>query len=509
MSADLSSSAMFVPLAQDDLGEAEEKLGFRPQSRSTVLVVDDEVRSLESLRRVLSEEFEVICASSAAEAEAVLAGEMVQVILCDQRMPGEGGVNFLTRVRELWPDTLRLIISGYTDSEDIIAGLNEAGIYQYITKPWHPDRLVETVRAAAHLFRLQGETGAPVPEQKPSQERLRKVLGDRRRSERRLFEFSRIVHAPGSPMRDVIALAHRATEYDISALITGASGTGKELLARAIHHGSARAEQAFVVENCGALPDELLESELFGCKKGAFTGAYQDRIGLFEVADGGSIFLDEIGETSPAFQVKLLRVLQEGEIRPLGAQRPRKVDVRVIAATNRALAEEVAAGRFRRDLYYRLAAFPIHMPALRERPMDVPVIAARVLSEVNKAFHRKIPGFAPETLRLMIAYDWPGNVRELHNEIQRMVVLSDAEQALQPELLSANVRHGRPTLGAKGAGRMLKDRTDELERQMIVAALQRHSGNISHAAKELGLSRVGLRSKIARHDLRYDVKDDG
>lgn len=478
------------------------------QPHATVLIVDDEVRSLESLRRVLSEDFEVICANNAKEAEAVLSGEMVQVILCDQRMPGESGVDFLKRVRDLWPDPLRLIISGYTDSEDIIAGLNEAGIYQYITKPWHPDQLRDTVREAAQLFQLQKETGAPCSEAKPSQDKLRKLILDRRRSQRRMYEFDRIVHAPESPVRDVISLARRATEYDISVLITGASGTGKELLARAIHHGSARADRAFVVENCGALPDELLESELFGCKKGAFTGAYQDRIGLFEVADGGSIFLDEIGETSPAFQVKLLRVLQEGEIRPLGAQRPRKVNVRVISATNRALVEEVAAGRFRRDLYYRLAAFPIHMPPLRERPMDVPVIAARVLMEVNQIFRRKIPGFSPETLRLMTAYDWPGNVRELHNEIQRMVALSDAEDALVPDLLSVSIRNGAGG-GSPLAGRVtLKEQTDLLERKAISAALRRHAGNISRAAAELGLSRVGLRSKISRYDLRADVRDD-
>ncbi len=299
----------------------------------TVLVVDDEVRSLETLRRVLADEFEVIGARSAAEAEGVLAGEMVQVVLCDQRMPGETGVAFLKRVRDLWPDTIRMIISGYTDSEDIIAGINEAGIYRYITKPWHPDGLLDSVREAAQLFRLQKESGGAAAEVKTSPAALAAAVDDRRRLERGRYEFERIVHAPGSPVADVIALARRATLYDISVLITGESGTGKELLARAIHYGSARGNKPFVVENCGALPDELLESELFGCKKGAFTGAYQDRTGLFEVADGGTIFLDEIGETSPSFQVKLLRVLQEGEIRPLGAQRPRKVDVRVVAAT--------------------------------------------------------------------------------------------------------------------------------------------------------------------------------
>ncbi|MDC7786992.1 sigma-54 dependent transcriptional regulator [Rhodoplanes sp. TEM] len=464
-------------------------------SPNTVLVVDDEIRSVESIRRVLADEFEVIGAHDAAEAETVLAGEMVQVILCDQRMPGETGVAFLKRVREQWPDPVRLIISGYMDSEDIIAGINEAGIYQFITKPWQPDKLIESVREAAELFRLQKEAGGVTVEAKPSEARLRSVVAARRGAERAGSGFDAIVHAPESPIAEVIGLARRATEYDISVLITGASGTGKELLARAIHHGSSRAGQPFVIENCGALPDQLLESELFGCKKGAFTGAYQDRIGLFEVADGGTIFLDEIGETSPSFQVKLLRVLQEGEIRPLGAQRPRKVNVRVVSATNRDLETEVAAGRFRRDLYYRLAAFPLHVPALADRPMDIPPIAARILRDVNQSFHRAVAGFQAETLRRMATYDWPGNVRELHNEIQRMVALSDADLPLAPHLLSPRIL--RPTR-RDATGRSLRDRIEALERAEIQEALERCGGNISRVAGHLGLSRVGLRAKMQR-----------
>ncbi|MER2606016.1 MAG: sigma-54 dependent transcriptional regulator [Siculibacillus sp.] len=479
---------------------------------ATVLVIDDEIRSLEAIRRVLAEEFEVISVRGAAEAEEVLAGEMVQVILCDQRMPGENGVDFLKRVRDLWPDPIRMIISGYTDSEDIIAGVNEAGIYHYITKPWHPERLVDSVREAARLYWVQREAGAAtVVEAKPSPKRLNKVVGDRRQAQRRLGDFERIVHEPVSPVAAAIGLAKRATDYDISVLITGASGTGKELLARAIHNGSGRADQPFVVENCGALPDDLLESELFGCKKGAFTGAYQDRIGLFEVADGGTIFLDEIGETSPAFQVKLLRVLQEGEIRPLGAQRPRKVDVRVIAATNRNLMGEVDAGRFRRDLYYRLAAFPIHLPSLSERPMDIPAIAARLLADVNQAFRRDVPGFEPEALAAMCAYEWPGNVRELANEIQRMVALSDSDGPLGLDLLSTRISSSGPgcATGANLAIRpQLKERVEGLEREVIAEALDRLGGNISRVAIELGLSRVGLRAKIQRYDLRRDLDDD-
>jgi len=480
-------------------------------STAIVLVVDDERRSLESLRRVLSIDFEVICAASAAEAEAVLAGDLVQVILCDQRMPGENGVDFLKRVRDQWPEPVRVIISGYTDAEDIIAGVNEAGIFQYVTKPWDPEKLLACVREAAQLYRLQKDGGgAPPIEAKPSNARLRSLASNRLSAERRLFEFSRIAHAPDSPVRAAIALGQRAARYDISVLITGDSGTGKELLARAIHHGSARGDKSFVIENCGALPDELLESELFGSKKGAFTGAYQDRIGLFEVADGGSIFLDEIGETSPSFQVKLLRVLQEGEIRPLGAQRSRRINVRVIAATNRNIEADVAAGRFRRDLYYRLAAFPIHLPTLAARAGDIPIIAARILLNVNQMFNRRIPGFDPETLRLMQRYPWPGNIRELHNEIQRMAVLCDGDTNLRPDLLSPLILDFGSAAAPNGgqAGGTLKERVEELERALIAESLKRNGRNISRVADELGLSRVGLRSKIARYDIRGDADDE-
>lgn len=476
---------------------------------ATVLVVDDEVRSIEAIQRVLSDEFEVIGARNAKEAEEVLEGEMVQVILCDQRMPGESGVEFLKRVRELWPDTIRIIISGYTDSGDIIEGVNNAGIYQYITKPWSPEKLIACVRESANLWRLQHEVTDMRIEMKPASEALQKVISDRRRNQAQSFGFDRIIHRADSPLVNSIALARRAARYDVSVLVTGASGTGKELLARAIHQESARADKPFVVENCGALPDELLESELFGCKKGAYTGAYQDRIGLFELADSGTIFLDEIGETSPAFQVKLLRVLQEGEIRPLGAQRPRKVNVRVISATNRDLLAEVAAGRFRRDLYYRLAAFPIHMPALKDRIEDIPAIAGRILTQINQSFNRQVAGFHPHTLDLMTAYAWPGNVRELQNEIQRMTVLSDGNEPLSPELLSPAIRNSHAVAApiADGGLRLLKDMVEDVEKAAIEASLARHDGNISRTADELGLSRVGLRSKIERYDLRR-YRDD-
>ncbi|MCW8917149.1 MAG: sigma-54 dependent transcriptional regulator [Magnetovibrio sp.] len=472
-------------------------------TRATVLVVDDEVRSLETLNRVLSEEFDVLTATNTAEAEKLLQSELVHVILCDQRMADETGVEFLCRVREAWPDPIRMIISGYSDSEDIIAGVNDAGIYRYITKPWHPDELIEIVRGAQQVLDLQKENETAALEMKLTARTLKRQVFEKKKIAKKYFHFDRIVHGQDSSLIDSINLAKRCADFDISVLITGESGTGKELLARAIHYGSGRADNPFVVENCGALPDELLESELFGCKKGAFTGAYQDRIGQFEVASGGTIFLDEIGETSPAFQVKLLRVLQEGEIRPLGAQKVRKVDVRIVAATNKNLEEEVDAGRFRGDLYYRLAAFPIHIPSLKERIVDIEPLTRHVLTEVGATFGKSVKGFSSSAIAAMKAYSWPGNVRELQNEIQRMVTLSDADvldHTVLSEKVVAGAQQSRENVSDDEAS--LKGQVESLERRLITEALVRHHGNISRVADDLGLSRVGLRNKLERYGLK-------
>jgi two-component system response regulator HupR/HoxA len=305
----------------------------------------------------------------------------------------------------------------------------------------------------------------------------------------------------------VCTLIEKVAPFDLSVLISGESGTGKEMVARAIHYCSRRADKAFVVENCGALPDQLLEAELFGYKRGAFTGAYEDRVGLFQQADGGTIFLDEIGETSPAFQVKLLRVLQEGEFRPLGGARPQSVDVRVIAATNRDLEADVREGRFREDLYYRLATVPMHVPPLRERTMDIPLLAERLLEASQKALGKKCEGFTGEAAACIAAYRWPGNVRELQNEILRMLALAEGPK-LGAELLSPRVL--RTPVGETQAADLsllagldggLKERMDQLEAQVVKEAMIRHRWNKSKAAAELGLSRVGLRNKLERYGL--------
>ncbi len=471
-----------------------------------VLVIDDEVRSQESLRRTLEEDFTVFTASSAKDGRAIMERESVQVILCDQRMPEMTGVEFLQEVRERWPDTVRIIISGYTETEDIIAGINEAGIYQYLMKPWRPDSLLQTVKDAAQLYDLQQQTQHMNLELRTAEPVLRRRVEKNRAKLRDYFEFSRITRAAASPLNAVVDMAARVAGCDIAVHIAGESGTGKELLGRAIHYSSHRSGRAFVIENCGAMSDQLLESELFGHKRGSFTGAFEDRIGLFEQADGGTIFLDEIGDTSPAFQVKLLRVLQEGEIRPVGSSRSRKVDVRVLSATNRDLEEEVQRGRFRADLYYRLTQFVLLVPPLCERRMDIPLIAYDLLNSAAKSMGRDASGFTPEALDCLARYHWPGNVRELQNEIMRALMLSESVH-IEAHLFSAKVLRATPEEEAtdmqllSGIVGSLKERMEALEARVLRETLIRLRWNKTRAAAELGLSRVGLRSKLSRYGL--------
>lgn len=475
-------------------------------TQTTILVIDDEVRSQESIRRTLDEEFNVLTVSNAEEGRAVMERERIQVVLCDHRMPGVTGIDFLKEVRERWPDAVRMIISGYTDVEDIISGINDAGIYQYILKPWHPESLLLNVRAAAQLYDLQQQSNQMNLELRTAQPVLQKRVAVKQEKLRNHYEFARIVRAAASPLNAVIDLASRVANSDIAVHISGESGSGKELLGRAIHYSSPRATRAFVIENCGAMSDQLLESELFGHKRGSFTGAYEDRIGLFEQADGGTIFLDEIGDTSPSFQVKLLRVLQEGEIRPVGSSRSRKIDVRVLSATNRELEEEVRKGRFREDLYYRLTQFLLPMPALRERKMDIPLIALSLLREAAPAMAKTIQGFTPEALECLSNYQWPGNVREMQNEILRAILLCDTEyigaHLFSPKVLQAapeeQVQDMTVLAGLDGS---LKDRMEALEARVLRESLIRHRWNKTRAATELGLSRVGLRSKLSRYGL--------
>ncbi|MBL8306002.1 MAG: sigma-54-dependent Fis family transcriptional regulator [Rubrivivax sp.] len=474
-----------------------------PAELPLVLVVDDEVRSQEAMRRTLEDGYRVLVAGDTAQARELMERHAVAVVLCDQRMPGQTGVDFLRELRERWPDTVRILVSGYTDSQDIISGINEAGIYQYVLKPWAPAHLLATVqgaveaRAAHHsLHRLELDLRA-------GGRSLARRQAEKLREVQRAFGFQRIVRAPGSPVDALCEMAERIARHDISVLLQGESGTGKELLARAIHMASPRLSAPFVVENCAALADTLLESELFGHKRGSFTGAVEDHVGLFQRAHGGTVFLDEIGETTPAFQVKLLRVLQEGEVRPVGAPRPVPVDVRVIAATHRDLEAEVAAGHFREDLYYRIATVTLGMPALRERPGDIVPIAESLLADVAAELARPPAALDDDARAVLMGYGWPGNIRELRNELARALALGD-EPVLQARGFSRRLLGGhtpRPAAAALPDSGTLQERLDAIEALVLREVMLRHRWNKTKAAAELGLSRMGLRAKLVRFGL--------
>jgi two-component system response regulator HupR/HoxA len=317
-----------------------------------------------------------------------------------------------------------------------------------------------------------------------------------------------VVVGTGPVMEEVFRLMKKAAASVIPVLIEGETGTGKELVARAIHAASPRGSAPFVAINCAAMPETLLESQLFGHRRGAFTGADRDRAGLFEAANGGSIFLDEIGEMPLAMQAKLLRVLQEGEITPLGETRARPVDVRVVSATNRNLTAEVEAKRFRDDLYYRLAGFPIALPPLRDRSEDIPVLAERFVTVAAHKHRKHVRGLTPEALDCLVAFDWPGNVRELQNEIHRAVVLAEDGEAVSPEYLSARVRGASggdaaaPAAEPARAGGELREVRAAFEAKHIAEVLRQQGGNVSRTAQVLGLSRMQLHRKIKEYNLR-------
>jgi Nif-specific regulatory protein len=343
---------------------------------------------------------------------------------------------------------------------------------------------------------------------KGSEERLRAQVGALRRDLARRDRFTEMIGS-GSAMDGVFRLMESAAASPIAVLIEGETGTGKELVARGVHRASRRGDGPFVAVNCAALPESLLESELFGHRRGAFTGAQQDQRGFFEAASGGTIFLDEVGEMPAAMQAKLLRVLEDGAVTPVGDTRPRQVDVRVIAATNRDLAGEVAAGRFRQDLYYRLSAFPVRLPALRERREDIPLLADHMLAAAAGRHGKRIAGIAAEALELLVGFGWPGNVRELQNEIERAVALACDGERISPAHLSPKLLAGAAKSAGEAPAGAAADRTGPLrparaafEARYITEALRRHGGNVSHAARALGLSRVMLQRKMKDYGLR-------
>jgi two-component system response regulator AtoC len=449
-----------------------------------VLIIDDDAGLRKSLSLILSDAgYEVVQAEDGEAGLAVAKEQSPDLILCDVRMPKLGGIEFVEAYRAMGGTALVMVMTAY-GSLDLAMEAMTKGAYDYIPKPFGADEVLLTVRKAEEREQLKREVG-----------RLRQEV----RADARFGEL--VVGSPA--MRKALEIVMKVAPHDSPVLITGASGTGKELIARMLHRESSRANGAFVPVNCGGVPEQLLESEFFGFVKGAFTGADRDKEGLFEAADGGTLFLDEVGELPGALQVKLLRALQEGEVRRIGATDTKRVDVRVISATNMDLEEAVERGTFRKDLYYRLAVVPVHLPQLRARREEIPQLAAHLLERHAGRLRVPVESIAPEAMEALLAYPWPGNIRELENVIERALVLTDGSVISVDDLPEA-VRRPAPegtTLPADGDDLSVKRHGARLERHLIQLALDRTGGNKTAAAELLELSPRALRYKIQEYGI--------
>jgi two-component system response regulator AtoC len=450
---------------------------------SRVLVVDDEPGLRQSLGLLLGDAgYTVVAESDGRRGLERALAEPFDLILCDVRMPLLDGLGFLREYQTGGGTALVIMMSAYGGEDAALAAMQE-GAYDYIPKPFRPDEVVLTLRKAEERERLR-----------------RTVAGLRAQLEHSPGERAFVAASPA--LRAALDVVARVAAHRTTVLVTGESGVGKEVIARAIHRASPRADQAFVGINCAAIPENLLESELFGHVRGAFTSASADKAGLFEQAHGGTLLLDEIGEMPLPLQAKLLRVLQESEIRRVGDQRSRRVDVRVLAATARDLAVEVRAGAFREDLFYRLNVVTIHVPPLRERREDIAPLARHFAVRLGARFGQPI-GLSPEGVAWLEARPWPGNVRELENAIERAAVLSGKE-VLEPADFEAPPAGVPPRAASSlsGRGATLRDAVDAAEREAILTALEIEGGNRRAAAKRLGISLRTLFYKLDRHGVR-------
>jgi two-component system response regulator AtoC len=453
---------------------------------ASVLIIDDEENMRHMLSKMLGKDgYRVETAGDGEEGVARLTSCKFDYILCDIKMPKMDGLEFLKASRDLAEDATTIMMSAY-GTIDMAVKAMQLGAYDFISKPFKSDEVRLAIKKAEERDRLKREN----IELKAQIQRIE----DR-------HQFGNLI-AKSEGMHKVFNLAAKAAQYSTTVLVTGESGTGKELVARAIHYTGPRRRQPLVPVNCGGIPENLLESELFGYVKGAFTGADTAKKGLFEEAHLGTIFLDEIGELSMPLQVKLLRVLQESEIRPVGASQTRKIDVRVIAATSRELLKMVDKNEFREDLYYRLNVLPIEVPPLRERSDDIPLLCQHFIAQFNQTFDRNVTGIAPSTMAQLLRYRWPGNVRELENSIERAMVLSEGD-TLTPDSFSFGDQTADQTAAAQQAVQSysLKMAQKALEKEMISRALIATDGNRTHAARLLEISHPSLLSKMKTYKI--------
>jgi len=460
-----------------------------------LLLVDDEMANLQKLQRTFVGQYQVYLAQSGEEALEILHKAPVDAIITDQKMPNMTGMEFLELSQKMYPNLVRIVLTGFAEVDDLIDAINSGKVHKYITKPWEPENLRLTVQDALEKMELVRENERLAAELKSANDRLQtENIILRREVEKQAFPKNIIYGS--TEMENILHLLRRVTGTETTVLIQGETGTGKELIARFIHQEGNRRDHIFIPVNCGAIPKELVESEFFGHARGAFTGAMQEKKGYFEMANGGTLFLDEIGEAPPELQVKLLRVIQEGEIMPVGFHQPKKVDVRIIASTNRDLKAEAAANRFRQDLFFRINVFSVTIPPLRERKKDILPLADFFLPYFSQKLNRKTGSLSKDARELLLAYAWPGNVRELQNEIERLVLISDIGKEIGAELLSDHIRQRhRPSLIRDGN---LKSAVRDLEDEMIRDTLTRFSQNKSRTARALGISRQSLLEKLRR-----------
>jgi len=462
-----------------------------------VLVIDDEANLRKVLAAMLRRDgFDVTVAADGEQGLAEFNKNGADIVVTDLVMPKAGGMEVLRSVNAANPDVPVIIITAHGTVDSAVEAI-KAGAFDYVTKPFDQSELSAAIAKAAKAHDIA------------------------QRSVRADAKARAAIIGESTQLQDVFKIIDKVADTPSTVLITGESGTGKELIASALHGASSRRDKPFIKINCAAIPHNLLESELFGYERGAFTGAVTSKPGRFELADGGTLFLDEIGEIPVEMQVKLLRALQEGEFERVGGIKTTRVDVRLIAATNRDLQAEIEAGRFRKDLYYRLAVVPIVLPPLRERPGDIPMLAAHFVEKYNRKLNKKIEGISDDAMTLLQAWSWPGNIRELENLIERVLLFSDGPHISAKDLPEAfrqgpiapahapSAPHLEAPTGEGGLKDIVRMKAAELEKDLITKALEETGGNVTRAAKLLQISRKSLQTKMKEFGLRDTTAQDG
>lgn len=459
---------------------------------ANILIVDDELSIRKALEKFLTElKYTVFTAGDGEEALKILGRNNIDLALVDLVMPKMDGIHFIQEMKTAAPNVVPIVLTGFGTITSAVEAI-KVGAYHYLTKPFELDDIASLIETALDHKQLKFENKT-----------LKKQLHEK-------YKFENIIGKSDS-MFSIFSLIEKVAETDSTVLILGESGTGKELIAKAIHFNSLRKDKPLVTVNCAAIPEDLLESELFGHMKGSFTGASSTTEGRFRSANGGTIFLDEIGDMSPKLQVKLLRVLQERKFEPVGSTQTQEVDVRILAATNQNLEDAVKAGRFREDLYYRLNVIPIHLPSLKERPEDIPLLIAHFVNKYTLENGKKISGIADAAKDILQSYSWPGNVRELENMVERIIILKDRGSVdvedLPPKIRGdIHLQPGQTHINIPETGISFKHAISNFENELILKALQQTGWNKNKAAVLLKLNRTTLVEKIKKKGLEKEIE---